>query len=203
MQRDDLEEARWVRRVQDGETEVFENLILRFQKPVFNLLYRYLADQDEAADVAQEVFIAAFKSIRKFRGEARFSTWLYRIAINRAKNRRQGLAKQRQRSVPEVLSDPDDLGEVCDGVSRLTDLRPAADLVFEEKETQRRVQEGIKKLKSDESLLILLHDLQGVSYEEMTQILDVPLGTVKSRLHRARQALKGWLLPYFSERLKK
>jgi len=190
-ERDDRE---WVRRVQEGETEAFEVLVRRHEKSIFNLLYRWLGDYDEASEAAQEVFLAAYRSIRKFRGDSRFSTWLYRIAINRAKNRRRDMAVDRRRAVSNVSSDPDgDEGPL----ERVSDPGPDPGREAEQKELHDRIQRGLDALRPDDALIILLHDVQDVSYEELVRILEVPIGTVKSRLHRARTALKKKLAPYF------
>lgn len=185
----------WVQRVQAGETEAFEVLIHRHEKRLFNLLYRWLGDYEEAAEAAQEVFLSAFRSIRSFRGEALFSTWLYRIAVRQAQNRSLRLQRARQRSVP--LGDPDP-GRDGDPTSSLVDPEPNQAEEAEQKEIRSRVHEALRSLQPDEALVIILHDLQEVSYEEMATMLEIPLGTVKSRLHRARRALKAQLTPHFS-----
>lgn len=184
---DHRERSDWecVRRVQAGETDAFEILVGRHEKTIFNLLYRWLGDYDEAAEVAQDVFLSAYRSINRFRGESRFSTWLYRIAVNQAKNRRKSLITSRQRMVPlEVANPVEDRG-----------LDPAERV--EQQEIHDLVQQALSSLRADDSLLVLLHDLQDVHYEEIARVLDIPIGTVKSRLHRARMALKVRLAPYF------
>jgi len=178
----------FVRRVQAGETDAFETLVRRHEKAMVNLLYRWLGDYDEAAEVAQEVFLSAYRSIRRFRGDASFSTWLYRIAVNHGKNRRKSMLASHQRMMPLENTDP--VGN------------PAQDPVetAEKAEIHDLVQQGMRDLKADDALLILLHDLQDVSYEEIAHILNIPIGTVKSRLHRARQALRPKLAPYFASK---
>lgn len=183
----------WVRRVQGGETESFEVLIRRHEKPIFNLLYRWLGDYDDASETAQEVFLSAFRSIRKFRGDAKFSTWLYRIAVNHAKNRLKGIGASRHRTIPLESNDPEGDGGP---VGRLPDPGPDPSEVAERTEDHARVQQWLNTLDPDDALVILLHDLQEVGYEEMGRILDLPLGTVKSRLHRARLALRAKMAPY-------
>ena len=182
----------WVQRVQNGKTDAFETLIERHQKRIFNLLYRWLGDVEEAADAAQEVFLAAYRAIQEFRGDALFSTWLYRIAINQAMNRRKRLAVDRSR---RAVFDPE---EARDPLADLPHpgMNPAQQT--EQKEVQLRIQQGLNSLKEEEALIILLHDLQELPYEEIARILRLPLGTVKSRLHRARLALKEKLAPYYN-----
>jgi len=176
----------WVQRVQAGETDAFEVLVRRHEKSMVNLLYRWLGDYDEAAEVSQEVFLSAYRSIRRFRGEARFSTWLYRIAVNHGKNRRKSMLVSHQRMVPLEVIDP--VGNEAQDPAKAAEKAEIHDLV----------QKGLRALDADDALLILLHDLQDVPYEEISKILDIPIGTVKSRLHRARQALRPKLAPYFS-----
>jgi RNA polymerase sigma-70 factor (ECF subfamily) len=195
MDQEEKNDGDWVRRVQGGETGAFEVLVRRHEKPIFNLLYRWLGDYDEAVETAQEVFLSAYRSIRKFRGDSKFSTWLYRIAVNHAKNRQKGLSASRHRLTPLESADPDGKeGTVAD----LPDPGPDPSQVAERTETHERVQRWLNSLDGDDALLILLHDLQDVGYEEMAQILNIPIGTVKSRLHRARLALKTKLTPYFN-----
>ncbi len=186
-------DSQWVRRVQAGDVNAFEPLVERHQKAIYNLLYRWLGDYDEAADVAQEVFLAAFRAIAQFRGEAKFSTWLYQIAINHARNRRKQLAAKRPNLAP---LDGDEAQEDGDPIARLPHPAPDAAQLMEQEECARQIQLGLDQLPSDDALIIVLHDLQGKSYDEIAELLQIPLGTMKSRLHRARQALKIQLAPY-------
>jgi RNA polymerase sigma-70 factor, ECF subfamily len=186
MLAEEIGDAECVKRVQRGDTESFEILVRRHQNTTFNLIYRFLGDYDEATDTAQEVFLSAYKSIQQFRGDATFSTWLYRIAFNHASTRRKSLNSKLQRQV--ALED--------DAV--LVDCGDNPETSAERKEIQQRVQQALNSLDGDDAQIILLRDLQDVSYEDIAQTLDVPIGTVKSRLHRARQALRTSLAPYFT-----
>ena len=174
-----------VRSVQKGETDAFEVLVTRHQKTIFNLLYRLLGDYDEASEIAQEVFLSAYKSIRRFRGDANFSTWLYRIALNHGSTRRRNLAALKLRTVPLERHDfvGENPGDPAETVAR--------------REIDQKVQQALNSLEPDEAMIILLRDLQDVAYEEVARVLEIPLGTVKSRLHRARQALKSKLAAFF------
>ena len=201
MDYEEKNDQEWVRRVQAGETDAFEVLIKRHERMVFNLLYRWLGNYDDAAEVSQEVFLSAYRSIRRFRGESSFLTWLYRIAVNQAKNRLKAVSVLKRRTVPLEVADPDGDGRPISGIS-YPGPDPAQEA--EAQEIHDRVHLELNRLDKDDRLLILLRDLQDVPYEEMTKILGVPLGTVKSRLHRARQALKTRLASYFySTRVKK
>ncbi|MGH7824830.1 MAG: RNA polymerase sigma factor [Candidatus Binatia bacterium] len=174
-----------IQRLQQGETGAFEILVRRHQKTIFNLVYRLLGDYDEAAEIAQEAFLSAYKSVGQFRGDANFSTWLYRIALNHASTRRKSLANSQQRNVPLETTDPVD--------DRRVD--PADNV--EQKEVQERVQKALNSLEPNDAAIILLRDMQDMPYDEVARMLDLPVGTVKSRLYRARQALKSRLAPYF------
>jgi RNA polymerase sigma-70 factor, ECF subfamily len=182
----EIGDAECVKRVQRGDTESFEILVRRHQKTTFNLIYRFVGDYDEATETAQEVFLSAYKSIQQFRGDASFSTWLYRIAFNHASTRRQSLHSKLKREVAL-----DDTVILVDGGAD-----PAASA--ERREIQQCVQQALNSLDRDDAQIILLRDLQDVRYEDIAETLDVPVGTVKSRLHRARQALRASLAPYFS-----
>jgi RNA polymerase sigma-70 factor (ECF subfamily) len=185
MHAEGIGDAECVRRVQQGDTDSFEILVRRHQRTIFNLVYRLLGDYDEAAEVAQEVFLSAYKSIGQFRGDANFSTWLYRIGLNHASTRRKSLNNTQQRHVP------------LDGTEAIADGAVDPARSFEHKEIQQRVQQALNSLDPDDARIILLRDLQDVPYEDVAEMLDIPVGTVKSRLHRARQALKSHLAPYF------
>lgn len=185
---DGMSDAECVQRIHKGETAAFEVLVRRHQKTIFNLLYRMLGDYDEAAEISQEAFLSAYRSIGQFRGDANFSTWLYRIALNHASTRRRSLAKWQQRTVPI---------ETTESISE-RDVDPAENV--EQKEIQEQVQKALNGLEPDDAAIILLKDLQDVPYEEVARVLAVPVGTVKSRLHRARRALKARLAPYFNAR---
>ena len=186
MLAEEIGDAECVKRVQRGDTESFEILVRRHQNTTFNLIYRFLGDYDEATETAQEVFLSAYKSIQQFRGDANFATWLYRIAFNHASTRRKSLNSKLQRQV--ALED--DLVLVDCGADPETSA--------EQKEIQQCVQQALNSLDGDDAQIILLRDLQDVSYEDIAQTLDVPVGTVKSRLHRARQALRTRLAPHFT-----
>lgn len=185
MLAEEIGDAECVKRVQRGDTQSFEILVRRHQKTTFNLIYRFLGDYDEATETAQEVFLSAYSSIQQFRGDANFATWLYRIAFNHASSRRKSLNSKLQRHV--ALED-----EV------VADCSADPETSAERREIQQCVQQALNSLDREDAQIILLRDLQDVRYEDIAETLDVPVGTVKSRLHRARQALRASLAPYFS-----
>jgi RNA polymerase sigma-70 factor (ECF subfamily) len=185
MAPDSISDAEYVRRLQRGETEAFEILVRRHEKTIFNLVYRMLGDYDEAAETSQEVFLSAYRSIDRFRGDANFSTWLYRIALNQTSTRRKSLNRLQLRNVP------------IDDTEPVRDPQPGPAETIEKKEIRERVQSALNTLEPDDATVILLRDLQDIPYEEVARLLEIPVGTVKSRLHRARQALKSQLAVYF------
>jgi RNA polymerase sigma-70 factor (ECF subfamily) len=185
MGSDSISDAECVRRVQRGETETFEILVRRHEKTIFNLVYRMLGDYDDAAETAQEVFLSAYRAIGQFRGDANFSTWLYRIALNHATTRRKSTSSRQRRLVP------------IDDTELVNDVEPGPAESFEKKEVRERVQLALNELEPEDAMVILLRDLQDIAYEDVARLLDIPVGTVKSRLHRARQALKARLTAYF------
>ena len=185
MVSDGISDAECVRRLQHGEKDAFEILLRRHEKAIFNLVYRMIGDYDEAAEVSQEVFLSAFRAVGQFRGDANFSTWLYRIALNHSITRRKSLGVRQQRRVPIENADP------------LCDPRPGPSETLEKKQIRERVQHALSQLDPEDAQVLLLRDLQDIPYDEVARVLEIPVGTVKSRLHRARQALKARLAPYF------
>jgi RNA polymerase sigma-70 factor (ECF subfamily) len=185
MVADGISDAECVRRVQRGDTAAFETLVRRHEKTIFNLVYRMLGDTEEAAEVSQEVFLSAFRAAGQFRGDANFSTWLYRIALNHASTRRKTLNTRQRKVVPIESADP------------LHDPEPGPLEILEQQEIREKVQLALNQLDPEDAAVILLRDLQDVSYNEVADVLEIPVGTVKSRLHRARQALKSRLKSYF------
>jgi RNA polymerase sigma-70 factor (ECF subfamily) len=177
---------------QKGDTEAFDILVERHQKKMLNIAYRMMGDYDEACDVTQEAFLAAYKSIKKFKGEAKFSTWLYRIVINYSKNRLKQIRSIDKREVVSI----DDAGEIkAEGEwcqSSQNDANP--DVQMERREREVQVQKCITSLDEEYREILVLRDIQGLSYEEIKDILKIPEGTVKSRLSRARNALKDCLV---------
>lgn len=177
-----------VLRCQKGDMEAFEILVERHQKRMLNVAYRMLGDYDEACDVAQEAFLAAYRAIRTFRREAKFSTWLYGIVVNRARNR----LKQSQNQARHETRSFDDPAEIGNGgvTGQVVDGRQDANAELEKKDVQRAVQECIRNLDAEYREVLVLRDIQGFSYEEIGDMLNLPDGTVKSRLFRARAFLK-------------
>ncbi len=171
-----------------GDEEAFSEIVFCRQKKVFNIAYRMLGNSEEAKDLAQEVFISVFESIKELKEEIKFDAWLTQITLNHCRNRWKYL-KRRQYFNSDSLDDP---VETEDGnVPRaIGDPSDNPEVLFEKKMVQELIQRGLLKLKEDHRELIVLRDLQGYSYEEMGDTLGLPEGTIKSKLHRARMDLK-------------
>lgn len=178
-----------VRRVQHGDKQAFDVLVRKYQQKIVKLISRYVRDQDEALDVAQETFIKAYRALANFRGDSAFYTWLYRIAINTAKNY---LVAQSRRP-PDTDIDAEDAVQF-DGDSRLRETDLPEQLVHRD-EVERVIYEAIDALPEDLRTAITLRELEGLSYEEIAQAMDCPIGTVRSRIFRAREAIEQKLKP--------
>ena len=178
-----------VRRVQHGDKKAFDVLVRKYQQKIVKLISRYVRDQDEALDVAQETFIKAYRALANFRGDSAFYTWLYRIAINTAKNY---LVSQSRRP-PDTDIDAEDAVQF-DGDSKLRETDLPEQLVHRD-QVERVIYEAIDALPEDLRTAITLRELEGLSYEEIAQAMDCPIGTVRSRIFRAREAIEAKLKP--------
>ncbi len=188
------EDEKLVESCRKGDKDAFGVLVERHQRKMLNIAYRMVGDYEGACDVVQESFLSAYRAIRKFRGEASFSTWLYRIVINTSKNRRKQIRTRRQWEGGSL----DDPIETEEGLLKNDPPSPGASPLdrMERKEVQARVQACIDSLDSEFREVLVLRDIQGLSYDEIRDILKVPDGTVKSRLFRARDGLKDCLKKY-------
>lgn len=183
---------------QRGDVEAFGRLVEKYQKKMLNLACRMVGDYDAACETVQETFLAAYRGIGKFRRDAEFSTWLYEICLNQARNRlkkEKALASRRGPS----LDDPVELEDGGRIEREASAGAPLPDEQFERKEVQGKVQACIRALDPEYREVLVLRDIQGMSYEEIGGILHLPDGTVKSRLFRARDALKDRLKRVFGE----
>lgn len=180
----DASDLSLVRRVQRGERSAYDLLVLKYQHKVVKLVMRYLRDPADAEDVAQEAFIKAYRALPQFRGDSAFYTWLYRIAINTAKNALA--ARERQPVSYEFDTQQGEDGP--DVISRLKDPETPEGLALTE-EIRETVNAAIVALPEDLRTAIVLRELEGLSYEEIAVSMDCPVGTVRSRIFRAREAI--------------
>jgi RNA polymerase sigma-70 factor, ECF subfamily len=178
-----------VERVQQGDRAAYDVLVRKYQHKIVKLIGRYVRDQSDALDVAQEAFLKAYRALPKFRGDSAFYTWLYRIAINTAKNY---LVSEGRKPVDrEVdLQDP----EQYDIQARLKHVDTPEGLTLTE-EIRTTVEDAIQALPDDLRTAIVLRELEGMSYEEIAHAMDCPVGTVRSRIFRAREAISERLRP--------
>ncbi len=172
-----------VERVQKGDKGAFDLLVLKYQHKIVNLVMRYVRDPELAMDIAQEAFIKAYRALPRFRGDSAFYTWMYRIAVNTAKNH---LAAQRRRPMDVELDMQDPEQYDLHAKLKETDTPEGVTLSNELRET---VEKAIAALPEDLRTAIVLRELEGMSYEEIAQTMECPVGTVRSRIFRARDAI--------------
>jgi len=176
-----------LRRLRDRDERAFRELLELHRDRVYNITFRMLGNRAEAEDVAQEVFISVFKTVDQFREESKFSTWLYRVAVNHCKNRIKYLARRHDRDRDEL----DETSHQANGAAVGAPVRAAQpDRALEGAQMERLLQEAIGNLDDDHRIVVVLRDIEDLSIEEICDITGLPDGTVKSRLHRARLALR-------------
>jgi RNA polymerase sigma-70 factor (ECF subfamily) len=178
-----------VERVQQGDKSAFDILVGKYQHKILKLVGRYVRDPDEAMDVAQEAFIKAYRALGSFRGDSAFYTWLYRIAINTAKNY-LAAARRRPEDYNMDLQDP----EQYEMQGRLSSMDTPEGNVLSE-EIRQTVNAAIEALPEDLRTAIILREMEGMSYEEIATTMECPVGTVRSRIFRAREAIDKQLKP--------
>jgi RNA polymerase sigma-70 factor, ECF subfamily len=185
----DATDQELVKRVQAGDQAAFNVLVLRYQHRVLKLVSRFARDTAEAEDIAQEAFIKAYRALASFRGESAFYTWLYRIAVNTAKN---AVVSNRRRPVEFDLDREDP--EQFERQSGLKEIDTPEGLLLSE-EIRGTVAKAIEQLPEDLRMAITLRELEGLSYEEIAEVMECPVGTVRSRIFRAREAIDRKLGP--------
>ena len=186
---DNVSDRELVERVQRGERKAFDLLMLKYQHRIAKLIARYVHDPSEVLDVAQEAFMKAFRAMPRFRGDSAFYTWMYRIAINAAKNHLAAQARRPRESGVDVTD-----AEQFDGVADLKEYATPEGLALTE-EIQQTVIAAIEALPEDLKVAISLRELEGLSYEDIARIMECPIGTVRSRIFRAREAINARLEP--------
>jgi RNA polymerase sigma-70 factor (ECF subfamily) len=180
-----------IRAVQAGDMAAFDELVLKHKNRLFNLVYWFLGDYQDANDCAQETFIKVFKSIKNFRFESSFSTWLYRIAVNTCKNKLKSSAyRWKKKTVSLETSNSSKNGNP---LSEIVNGSPTPVMALEKKERMIRIQKAINSLPEEQNQVVVLRDIQGLSYQDISDITGLNLGTVKSRLARGRLELKNKL----------
>lgn len=184
-----LLDAELVKRVQAGDTGAYDILVQKYQHKVINLVSRFVSDKSECQDIAQEAFIKAYRAINNFRGDSQFYTWLYRIAANTAKNH----LASRARKSPGYSVDVED-AQHFEGESGLKEYANPENLLLTD-EIKATVFRAIENLPDDLKSAITLREIDGLSYEEIANVMDCPIGTVRSRIFRARDVIDKELRP--------
>ena len=186
---DDASDQRLIERLQRRDERAFLELLQAYQERVFKLLLRMLGRRDEAEDMAQEVFVQVFKAIGTFRGDSRLGTWIYRIAVNLCKNRMKYLSR-RHASEQDELEPAAERMPLTEGKGVTLGETSRPDHLVEGFQLERVVQKCIAELEPDFREVLVLRDVEDLTYEELCEVTGLPEGTVKSRLHRARAMLK-------------
>ena len=180
-----------VERTKKGDFEAYDQLIRRYQERVYGLTYHMTSNHEDANDLTQETFIKAFRSLDTFKGDSSFYTWIYRIAVNKTLN----FFKQRKNKVHMSLNDLDFNAEHNpDLVALISEKTPSRALKLNE--LQEKLNEAMLKLSEDHRAVVVMHDVQGLSHEEIANVVGCNVGTVRSRLFYARQQLQGFLADY-------
>src|SRR2546430_7342302 len=193
------EEASIVAELKAGSEEAYEWLIAHYHQPVYSLVYRILNDPSDAADTTQEVFLKIFRGIKRFHGEASLKTWIYRIALHEASNQRRWWFRHKRRETTMEAPLGDEEGQSFALKETLVDEHDSPFDSAAHEEVRSKVEQELAQVSEPYRTTVVLRDIEGLSYEEIAEILQVSLGTVKSRLMRGRFALKTRLESYAGE----
>ncbi|HLH81184.1 MAG TPA: sigma-70 family RNA polymerase sigma factor, partial [Chthonomonas sp.] len=183
-------EQRLIERSKEGDRRAFDALVRMHEKRVYNLAYRLSGNYDEAGDITVEAFLRVYQAINNFRGDANFSTWLYRIVTNVYLDRRKRQKNRQTLSLEEYVE-----LEESQVTRQIEDPSPGPEELVEAQQRQELLQKAIESLPEYQRAMIVLYHVDGLSYEEIAEVLSLPIGTVKSRLNRARLALREKLEP--------
>lgn len=178
-----------VKRVQKGDKKAFDPLVIKYQQRIANLISRFIRDQDEVLDVTQEAFIKAYRALPNFRGDSQFYTWLYRVAINTAKNHLATLSRRPPQGDIEA-----EIAEQMDMGTRLKEQETPERLAVEA-DLKAVILEAVDQLPEELKTALTLREIDGLSYDEIAEAMDCPIGTVRSRIFRAREAVDKAIKP--------
>jgi RNA polymerase sigma-70 factor (ECF subfamily) len=188
---DQVDEMVLVKQARQGDLEAYDQLVKRYQERIYATVYHMTSNHEDANDLAQEAFIKGFHALKSFKGGSSFYTWVYRIAVNKTIN----FLKQRKNKAHMSLDDLDFNAEHDpDLIALISEKTPRRDINLAE--LQQKLNEAMQKLSESHRLVVALHDVQGLSHEEIAKIMDCNIGTVRSRLFYARQQLQGYLMDY-------
>ncbi len=189
-----LEDVRLIEKIRAGQTEAFGELVQKYQDRVFNTCWRICGNLEDARDVTQDSFLKAFEKLGEFRRESGFFTWLFRIAVNQALTQRRSAARRRTVSLDDDgVAAGSQARKLLERAARETDRDPVG--VVGAAELHGRVARAVQELEDDFRAVVVLRDIEGMDYQTIAEILEIPPGTVKSRLHRARMILSEAIRP--------
>ncbi|MGF1531367.1 MAG: sigma-70 family RNA polymerase sigma factor [Puniceicoccaceae bacterium] len=183
-----------VEQVREGDLGAFDKLVRKYRERIYSTLYHLTSNREDAADLAQEAFIKAFRSIHKFRGQSNFYTWLYRIAVNTALS-----ALRRKRTRKFFSFEEMDENASAELLSKVSSVSSGAERPLLLRELQEKLNEALHRLSPKHRVVIVLFEIEGMAHEEIASILGVSVGTVRSRLHYSKHHLRGMLQPYLRE----
>jgi len=192
------EEAMFVARLQAKEDAAYDELVRTYSASLFHVAYRMLGDSAEASDTVQEIFLKVFRNIGGFKGEAALKTWIFKIAFSEILNRLRWWRRRYRFATMSLDEPPNGNGSGIAVVQTLASSSPTPEQLLQSKEEENAIQEALRKLSKDHRSIIVLRDIEGFSYSEIADVLEVSIGTVKSRLARARSDLKKSLMRYLS-----
>jgi RNA polymerase sigma-70 factor (ECF subfamily) len=193
------EESAIIQELKAGSEDAYAWLVGEFHQPVYSIIYRILTDPADAADTTQEVFLKVFRGMKHFHGESSLKTWIYRIAIHEASNRRRWWFRHKAKETPMESESPSDAALGHSLNSALVDRHKSPFETAADHEVQQRVEEELRQVPEPYRTAVVLRDIEDLSYEEIAEITQVSLGTVKSRITRGRDALRKRLNPYVRE----
>ncbi len=193
------EEAAIVAELKAGSEQAYAWLIAQFQQPIYSLVYRMVSDPADAADTTQEVFLKVFRGMRRFNGSSSLKTWVYRIAVHEASNKKRWWFRHKARELPIEADEPAGERAVLALRDVLVDGSDSPLEAFAQHELKQRVEHELRQLDEPFRTTIILREIEELSYEEIAEVMETSLGTVKSRITRGREALKKRLEPYLRQ----
>lgn len=184
-----MDEKELIKRIIKGENKYFKEIINKYKNVVYNHSRNFLRNAQEAEDATQEIFINIFNNLRKFRGESKLSTWIYRITINFCKNKLKQMKRLRANIMEEIVDDDNESRKLIEEIKENSDKEP--DNIFAQKNLRNIIYKNMKTLSDEQRTVIILRDINGLSYEEIAKIMKTSVSAVKSKLFRARENLRG------------
>ncbi|MFP4467061.1 MAG: RNA polymerase sigma factor [Candidatus Goldiibacteriota bacterium] len=183
-----MDEEEIIKRIKDGETELFSHIVNKYKKVVYNHAVSFLRNFQDAEDAAQEVFINVFNYLPKFRGDSKIGTWIYRITVNVCTNRLKQIKRRQSRMLDRTKEDEENIGSLLEAVAEKEDKKP--DNILVTSELREMVFRRINELSDEQKQVIIMRDINGLSYEETARVMKISESAVKSKLFRAREKLR-------------